>query len=262
MKQIYYKFLEKLKNKVSLGSLFQIIIHPISILKLPWYLSQLITYRKKEVEIFGSFSSLRLYPCLSDVKETQIINNFYFYQDCWAARQLFNEKPPYFVDVGSSVTFVGITSQAIPCVSVDIRPIEIKLDYLTIKAGSILDMPFADNELPCITSMCVLEHIGLGRYGDELDPEGTNKAVREIDRVLAPGGMVIYSLPIGRKITEFNAHRRFLYDEAKNLFPDYLLIDSCVLAPSFIMIASEDDIYNLYDPIACFCLRKPNVEAG
>ena len=51
------------------------------------------------------------------------------------------------------------------------------------------------------------EHIGLGRYGDPLDPLGTRKAAAELQRVLAPGGQLLFSLPVGRPRVEFNAHR-------------------------------------------------------
>ena len=53
----------------------------------------------------------------------------------------------------------------------------------------------------------VAEHIGLGRYGDPLDPLGTRKAAAELERVVAPGGQLLFSLPVGRPRVEFNAHR-------------------------------------------------------
>jgi SAM-dependent methyltransferase len=53
----------------------------------------------------------------------------------------------------------------------------------------------------------VIEHIGLGRYGDPLDPKGSIKAAAELQRVLRPGGKLYLSLPIGRERVCFNAHR-------------------------------------------------------
>jgi SAM-dependent methyltransferase len=53
----------------------------------------------------------------------------------------------------------------------------------------------------------VAEHVGLGRYGDPLDPEGTEKALRELMRVLAPGGQLLLSIPVGRERVCFNAER-------------------------------------------------------
>ena len=61
---------------------------------------------------------------------------------------------------------------------------EARLEGLSAKSGSVLQLPFKADEVPCLTTMCVLEHIGLGRYGDPLDPLGTKKAVEEIKRVI------------------------------------------------------------------------------
>jgi hypothetical protein len=37
--------------------------------------------------------------------------------------------------------------------------------------------------------MHVVEHIGLGRYGEPMDEQGDLKAIEELKRVLAPGGI-------------------------------------------------------------------------
>ena len=57
--------------------------------------------------------------------------------------------------------------------------------------------------------MHTLEHIGLGRYGDPIDPWGWVKGMEELQRVLAPGGRLYFSVPIGKERVEFNAHRIF-----------------------------------------------------
>ena len=49
----------------------------------------------------------------------------------------------------------------------------------------------------------MLEHIGLGRYGDPIDPQGTEKAATELQRVLAPGGDLYLSLPIEKESRVF-----------------------------------------------------------
>jgi hypothetical protein len=247
----------RIRNRVSLGSLLQLVKRPRTIAYLPGYFSQLKRYRTLELARVGRISRLRLYPCLEDAKASQPVNGFYFYQDCWAARQVFREKPAYVVDVGSTVLLVGILSQFTPCISVDIRPMEAELAGLSTRAGSVLQLPFVDNEVPCLTTMCVLEHIGLGRYGDPLDPLGTEKAIDEIKRVIAPGGTAVYSVPIGQYRTEFNACRRFAYQHAASFFVDWDIVDSCILTPAPEQFVSEDALAALRDPVACFCMRKP-----
>jgi hypothetical protein len=61
--------------------------------------------------------------------------------------------------------------------------------------------------------MHVIEHIGLGRYGEALDPDGDLKAIRELVRVLAAGGNLLVVVPVGRPRIQFNAHRIYDYVE-------------------------------------------------
>lgn len=249
-------FKARVRSNVSLGSLVQLVKHPHAMTRLPGYIAQLRRYRELEKGHVGQLSRLRLYPCLDDNQSNQTVG-FYFYQDCWAARQVFRERPAYFVDVGSTVLLAGILSQFVPCISVDIRPIDAKLECFSSKAGSVLQLPFEDDEVPCVTTMCVLEHIGLGRYGDPLDPLGTMKAVQEIARVLKPGGIVVYSVPVGQAMTEFNANRRYTLEQAAGFFAGWEMVDSCILTPTPVPSLSERELAAISDPTACFCARKP-----
>ncbi len=247
--------LAKLKKHCSLGCIKVLLLNPRLLFRLPWFFRELGTYRKMELEKTGKNVFLRYYPMLDDRQTSQSGHSQYFYQDCWAARQVFRERPPWGVDVGSTVLLVGILSQFAKWVSVDIRPIESKLEGLDCQAGSVLSLPFKDNEVPCLTTMCVIEHIGLGRYGDPLNPTGTHDAVAEIARVIKPGGIVVYSVPVGLHETlEFNAHRRFGFAEAASFFRGWEMVDSCMLTPSPAPYRPE----NLLNyPVGCFCLRKP-----
>lgn len=227
-------------------------------MRVPRFVQQLREYRRMESELGLNASSIRLYPCLDDERESQPAHNYYFYQDCWAARQVFREEPSYIADVGSTVLLVGILSQYTKCFSVDIRPVDASLEGLNVLSGSVLSLPFKDNEVPCLTTMCVLEHIGLGRYGDPLSPTGTQDAVREIARVIKPNGIVVYSVPVGPDMLEFNANRRFQYQQAASLFNGWDMVDSCVLSPSPVPYISDEMFTEISDPIACFCMRKPD----
>jgi len=74
-------------------------------------------------------------------------------------------------------------------------------------SGDILNLPFADQSLSSISCLHVAEHVGLGRYGDPLNPDGTRLACAELQRVLAPGGDLFFAVPVGRPRVCFNAHR-------------------------------------------------------
>ena len=147
------------------------------------------------------------FPKLTDKLPSSPFDPHYFHQDVWAARRIAERRPSRHVDVGSRVDLVGFLTAVTEVSFVDIRPLEVDIEGLEPIAGSVLDMPFADGTLESVSCLHVAEHIGLGRYGDSLDPLGTRKAAAELQRVLAPGGQLLFSLPVGRPRVDFNAHR-------------------------------------------------------
>jgi SAM-dependent methyltransferase len=137
----------------------------------------------------------------------------YFYQDTWCARKLAVSRPKLHVDVGSSLMTAGIISQFTELVFVDIRPLTVSLPGLSFRAGTLTSLPFDSNSVESISSLSVVEHVGLGRYGDPLDALGTDRACRELGRVLRPGGALYVAVPTEKQAsTHFNAHRIFTPD--------------------------------------------------
>jgi hypothetical protein len=172
-------------------------------------------------------SPVVLYPCMTDKTAVTPLEPTYFFQDSWAAGCVFRNRPKQHVDVGSAAKTIGIISQFVPTTFIDIRPIELHLDGLTFKDGSILALPYGDASVESISSLCVVEHIGLGRYGDALDSFGSEKAIRELQRVVAPGGNLYLSLPVdSENRVYFNAHRSFTRGYVMSLFHGFRLVES------------------------------------
>jgi SAM-dependent methyltransferase len=146
-------------------------------------------------------------PRLSDRLPTSPFDPHYLHQAVWAAERIFAASPSEHVDVGSELTFVAILAAKLPVVFVDLRPLELEIANLRTMAGDVLALPFADGSVASLSCLHVVEHIGLGRYGDPLNPSGTRQALAELARVLAPGGNLFLSLPIGVARVCFNAHR-------------------------------------------------------
>ena len=189
-----------------------------------WFLSQFNSLKKMQTN--EKFKKVEWYPCLFDDLSYTPIEPTYFFQDSWAAKQIFKLKPTHHYDVGSSAKTIGILSQFVPITMIDIRPIELELDNLFFKKGSILELPFEDNSIETLSSLCVVEHIGLGRYGDPLDPFGSEKAIEELKRVLKVEGVILFSVPVDdeNKIY-FNAHRAFTRDYILELFNGFELLE-------------------------------------
>ncbi len=164
------------------------------------------------------------YPCLADGLSYTPFDPHYFYQAAWAARKLAEIRPSRHVDIGSSVMLINAISAFVPTVFIDYRPLQVSLTGLSSAGGDILALPFAAGSLVSLSCLHVIEHIGLGRYGDPLDVKGSARAARELVRVLAPGGRLLLSTPLGKERVEFNAHRVFSPETVLDMFAGLELI--------------------------------------
>jgi len=195
-----------------------------ALIEYPRYIRDIIKYRA-----MVSTEKIRLadtYPCLFDRTSNTRIDSHYFYQHIWAFKRIRRLNPKLHVDIGSNVNFVGLLTAITKVHFVDIRPLEASnvANLKSIK-GSILDLPYDDNSLESVSCLHVAEHIGLGRYGDELDPEGTKKAAAELSRCLAKGGNLFFSVPVGEPRLCFNAHRIHSPRQVLDLFSKLRLIE-------------------------------------
>lgn len=167
-----------------------------------------------------------LYPFIHDGSNETPVEPIYFYQDAWAFEKIAHRNPKQHVDVGSHHKYVSLLSKIVPVTMVDIRPLSISMDTISFRKGTITELPFEDRSLESISSLCVVEHIGLGRYGDPLDPDGTTKAISELCRVLAPGGHLYISLPVGDKsFVAFNAGRVLSLKEFRALIQPLRIVE-------------------------------------
>jgi SAM-dependent methyltransferase len=147
------------------------------------------------------------FPRLTDRTSTTPYDAHYVHQGPWVFRHLEATRPKQHVDIASYLGYLGFFAALAPTEFVDIRPVDLGIRNLTEREGSILDLPYESESLASVSCLHVVEHIGLGRYGDPLDPLGTVKACAELARVIAPGGMLYLSAPVGRPLVCFNAHR-------------------------------------------------------
>lgn len=163
------------------------------------------------------------YPQLFDKTTETSFDAHYIYHPAWAARILARNKPPYHTDISSKLDFSTLVSAFIPVKFYDYRPAHITLSNLTSEHADLMHLPFADASVPSLSCMHVIEHIGLGRYGDTIDPEGDLKAMSELKRVLAQGGTLLFAVPIGSPRIHFNAHRVYAYEQIRDYFKDFML---------------------------------------
>jgi hypothetical protein len=157
----------------------------------------------------------KIYPILFE--RTQVAGEakgHYFHQDLLVANYIFQAKPLCHLDVGSRIDgFVAHVATFMPVDVFDIRPIQatdhhnIHFIQADITAGM---KPEWINKYDSISCLHALEHFGLGRYGDRLDPNGHETGFLKLLDMLKPGGRLYIGIPIARETrVEFNAHRKF-----------------------------------------------------
>ncbi|MGQ9819242.1 MAG: DUF268 domain-containing protein [Candidatus Kapaibacteriales bacterium] len=180
---------------------------PLHLLRYPKFILDYFVYKSKAD---GKVNFLDIYPIFEKKSAPQLPWNEYLIQDLWALEKISSSGVQQHTDIGSRLDgFVCQLAVLIPVDYVDIRRPGMELQNLHYIYGSILDLPFSAQSITSLSSLHVVEHIGLGRYFDKLDPNGTQKALKELERVLAPGGNLYLGIPIGVERTEFNANRIF-----------------------------------------------------
>jgi SAM-dependent methyltransferase len=159
--------------------------------------------------------SLAWQPCLHDrYEEGGATKNEYFWQDLLVARWIFEARPHRHVDVGSRVDgFVAHVASFRDVEVFDVRPINSKIPGIIFKQADLMrsdSLPdLAEGYCDSLSCLHAIEHFGLGRYGDPVDPSGHERGIANMVRLLKAGGTFYLSTPIGRERVEFNANRVF-----------------------------------------------------
>ena len=136
----------------------------------------------------------------------------YFNQDLFVAQRIYEHSPIRHIDIGSRVDgFVAHVAAFREIEVLDIRPLTSSVKNIKFRQCDFM------GEIPkeflgafdSVSSLHAIEHFGLGRYGDNLDPDGWRKGIDNLGKLLSTGGRLYFSVPIGPMRIEFNAHRVF-----------------------------------------------------
>lgn len=198
------------------------------------------------------------YPCLKDKIKTTPVDQHYIYHPAWAARILAQTKPAEHTDISSILNFGTILSAFIPVKFFDYRPAKLTLSGYASGFADLKNLPFENDSIVSLSCMHTVEHVGLGRYGDELDAEGDLKAIEELKRVLKPGGDLLLVVPVGKPKTEFNAHRIYSYEQILGCFPAFELKEFSLIPDkgNLLLHADPDLVKEQTFGCGCFWFKK------
>lgn len=219
------------------------------------------TYRRRSDGRFP-LRFAELYPCLDDKTATTPFDQHYIYHPAWAARILAHTKPEVHIDISSILSFSTIVSAFVPVRFYDYRPAQLNLGGLESDRADLLQLPFADGSVPSLSCMHTIEHVGLGRYGDPLDPQGDLKAIRELIRVLQPGGTLLFVTPVGKPKIAFNAHRIYSFEQIRSYFASLDLVEYALVPDSGGLIMQADPALTAEQSYGCGCFwfNKPSLQ--
>lgn len=150
----------------------------------------------------------------------------YFWQDLWAAKLIIKSGIKNHFDIGSRLDgFIAhLLAADIDVTMIDVRDFPGEVEHLNTIVDDATSLHQIPNEsIESMSALCSLEHFGLGRYGDPVDPEACFKCFDNIQRKLKKGGRLYLSVPIGRERVEFNAHRVFYADTIVECFHELRL---------------------------------------
>ena len=171
------------------------------------YLNDLLNFKKKGGQIKN------IYPFFENfgINASEFKNQF-FHADLLIAQKIYNKNPESHIDIGSRID--GLVAHIASFRNLDfadIRNVDIKphknINVIKINMGDI-DLKI-EKKYFSVSSIGVIGHIGLGRYGDQIDPDGYLKAIRNICNLCENSGSIYIMVPVGKAGVEFNSHRVF-----------------------------------------------------
>ena len=190
---------------------------------LPRFLRDYRSLRRQLLDRGQDFPIARYYPVLSeDSEESGVAGGHYFHQDLHVARRVFEANPRRHLDVGSRVDgFVSHVAVFREIEVADIRRLSTTASNIRFVHCDLMDPRSVAllGQADSVSCLHVLEHFGLGRYGDAVSAEGHLRGLENLCALVAPGGRLYLSVPIGPQRIEFNAHRVFAAKTIPALMP-------------------------------------------
>lgn len=231
-----------------------------SIFGLPHFIVDLISFSR------GYKGRLDLLPCLHDrFEEGGSTRSEYFWQDLYVAQKIHLENPKKHVDIGSRIDgFVAHVASFRIVEVFDIRAVTSVISNVIFKQADLMHpseilIKYCDS-LSCLHA---LEHFGLGRYGDPIDPFGYQAGFKNMVNILETNGVFYLSVPIGIARVEFNAHRIFdpreivqLAEQNQLKLEGFASVVSGALTESIDPVADIAELSGSHYALGIFTFRK------
>lgn len=167
---------------------------------------------------------------------------------CWNMKNVRKKKKLYYGETdqllydaldkhdigGKEVVIVGSESPWYECIcthygasvsTIEYRKIHCHIPGLNVMTPA--EHEADPQQYDAVVSISSIEHDGLGRYGDPINPHGDLEAMSRLKSFLKPGGLLFLAVPMGQDAVVWNAHRIY----GRKRFP--LLVDGWNVVDSF-----------------------------
>lgn len=227
----------------------------------PLILGSYLSYKNKDTTKRFPIPFSGVMPCLFENIPYTRFDTHYVYHTAWAARKVKEIGEDSHVDISSSLYFSSIVSAFTPVTFYDYRPASLNLSNLSSFRADLTQLHFENGSVRSLSCMHTVEHVGLGRYGDPIDPDGDMKAAKELERVVAKGGSLLFVVPVGKPRIQFNAHRIYSYQMVLDMFPnltlrEFSLIPDNALKTGMIFDATKEQSDKQAYGCGCFWFTK------
>jgi hypothetical protein len=191
---------------------------------MPSFVQEWVTFRTLLRQNPRGWNMGRLWPIMTDRAESAgVTKGHYFHMDLFMAQQVAQAAPPRHLDIGSRIDgFVAHLATTMPVLVGDIRPVASQHENIKFVQLNLMDPSTAAKlgQFPSVSCLHTIEHMGLGRYGDPLDPAGDSKALATLAALTMPGGTLYLATPMGRERIEFNAQRVYSIARLQNMLAE------------------------------------------
>lgn len=111
------------------------------------------------------------------------------------------DKSLRILDVGCrySILSIQLASLGHKVDGIDINDYHRKHPNFLFRKKDIIKSGYKSGTFDVVISLSTLEHVGLGRYGDQIDADGDEKVVKEVARILKSKGRFIFTIPFGKR---------------------------------------------------------------
>lgn len=146
----------------------------------------------------------------------------------WLAKKIkeMNGNSQNILDVGNLKVTNALLSLSNTVTSLTLMDCEDRISNVNYIIQDIAKpLQLADSSFDIFTSLASLHLVGLGRYGDEINPNTLINFIRELDRVMKKNSDLIFSISYGKNCLAFNEGWKFDIEILKKLFDKWELVD-------------------------------------